>query len=307
MRPRRLAVVDVMRRLAVVATIGVLAAATGCARRTRTHGPGHAAAAAQGNAPAEASGGSDASEGSVDAREAEASAIDGASAARVAPAPGSTETAPDAPFRAPLVAARPHPATVHSAMAPGACAKEIERLGLPFTRSKQAAAGVAYAMRSSGPLHGVRIVIPGAPSKFGVMDCRLALALAGMAEVAATMGVVQIQVDNVHRTSAKLPRRGAGKSQHAYGLAADITTMKLSNGQVLSVERDWHAPIGSTSCGPDAVLEDPTPEAIALRNIVCELARRGVFHHMLTPGYDAAHRNHLHLDLKRGVTRTRIH
>lgn len=219
----------------------------------------------------------------------------------------SRKTVPDAPFRQPLTAASPHPATVHAELSPAACMKEMAARKLPFARSKQAAAGVASPLRSTGPLHGVRIVIPRAPSKFGVLDCRLALTLDDMASAAAELGVVEIHIDNTYRRSARLPRRGAGKSQHAYGLAADITTMKMADGQVLRVEPDWHAPIGGTPCGPDAVLEDPTPAAIALRNVVCELARRGVFHHMLTPGYDAAHRNHLHLDIKRGAKQTRIH
>ncbi len=290
--------------LALLAMLGVLAASSSCARRSRANDAARPAAAVAAASPA-AEGVAD--EMADEMAEQQGAATEDAPPAPVPASPGAMETAPDAPFRAPLVAAKPHPATWQAALAPGACMKEIERLGLAFTRSQQAAAGVAAPVRSSGPLHGVRIVIPRAPSKFGVLDCRLALALAGMAEVAASMGVVQIQVDNTHRTNAKLPRRGGGKSQHAYGLAADVTTMKLADGRVLSVERDWHAPIGSMPCGPDAVLEDPTPEAIALRNVVCELARRGVFHHLLTPGYDAAHRNHLHLDIKRGETRTRIH
>jgi hypothetical protein len=32
---------------------------------------------------------------------------------------------------------------------------------------------------------------------------------------------------------------------------------------------------------------------------VCDIVRSGLFHHVLTPSYDAAHRDHLHLDIKR--------
>lgn len=34
--------------------------------------------------------------------------------------------------------------------------------------------------------------------------------------------------------------------------------------------------------------------------LVCELARGGLFHTVLTPDHDRAHYNHLHLDLKEG-------
>ena len=47
--------------------------------------------------------------------------------------------------------------------------------------------------------------------------------------------------------------------------------------------------------GPSA----PSSETIALRNIVCALAAAGMFHRVLTPGYDAAHESHLHLDIAR--------
>jgi hypothetical protein len=283
----------------------LVAATSGCGAR-RTRGPATPPPAASPTAAERA----DDAEHDHDHDRDEARGEEPAADTDAPPVPASApsrKSAPDAPFRRPLAAASPHPATRHADMSPAACMKEIEAQKLPFARSKQPAAGVASPLRSTGPLHGVRLVIPRAPSKFGILDCRLALALSDMARAAAELGVVEIQIDNTYRKSARLPRRGGGKSQHAYGLAADITTMRLADGQVLRVEPDWHAPIGGTPCGPDAVLEDPTPAAVALRNVVCELARRGVFHHMLTPGYDAAHKNHLHLDIKRGARQTRIH
>ena len=34
---------------------------------------------------------------------------------------------------------------------------------------------------------------------------------------------------------------------------------------------------------------------------VCAVAREGIFHYLLTPNFNVAHRNHLHLDIKRGL------
>ena len=82
---------------------------------------------------------------------------------------------------------------------------------------------------------------------------------------------------------------------------------RLRDGTELNVERDWHAPIGSVSCGPDAHMDDPTPAAIALRDVVCAIARRGIFHHILSPSWDAAHHNHLHLDIARNASRQAMH
>lgn len=165
---------------------------------------------------------------------------------------------------------------------------------------------ILVPVRLTGTLHGVRFVTAPAPSPYGIADCRLVLALDDLASVLATFDVTTIRVDNLYRPRAKLP--GSPKrSQHAYGLAADITSVTLADGRTLSVEDDWHATIGEKACGPDAVMSEPDDDAIALRNLVCEIARRGIFHHLLTPGFNAAHRTHFHFDIQRGEKRWAIH
>ena len=46
-------------------------------------------------------------------------------------------------------------------------------------------------------------------------------------------------------------------------------------------------------------VQEACDEAVSLRNLFCDVARSGLFHHLLTPSYDLAHKNHLHLDIKR--------
>lgn len=72
------------------------------------------------------------------------------------------------------------------------------------------------------------------------------------------------------------------------------------------VERDFLGEIGKPVCGPKARIEarpdsdwQQIARAVRLRNLVCEWGRMGAFHHILTPNYDRAHQNHLHLDLQR--------
>jgi hypothetical protein len=218
-----------------------------------------------------------------------------------APPVEALPTTPEASFRAPIAPPRSPPASRYASLSAAGCKSELARRGLPFSPSERAAKNVATPLRPSGPLAGVKIVMPRKPSPFGILDCRLALALADVARLAAERGVVEVRIDNAHRPRAKLPTKSRKPSQHAYGLAADVTAFRLADGRVLDVERDWHAPIGATACGPDAVLSDPTPEAIALRDLVCAIARAGLFHHILTPSHDAAHRDHLHLDVQRGA------
>jgi len=192
------------------------------------------------------------------------------------------------------------PARRYANLSPGQCRRELSERKLAVKRRKGGARGVVTPLRISGPIHGVRFVAPGPPTAFGVLDCRFALVLDDFARTLAELDVAQVWLDNIYRRRAKLPGRRK-RSQHAYGLAADITALKLKDGRTLKLPDDWHAAIGATVCGPEAEMTDPSDDTVMLRNIVCEIARRGIFHHMLTPSFNRAHRNHFHFDIKRGA------
>ncbi|MCA9595007.1 MAG: extensin family protein [Myxococcales bacterium] len=191
-------------------------------------------------------------------------------------------------------------------LSPAACRAELAKQKLAVGRARRATPGVANPRRITGKIGGVRFVAPGGKSPYGILDCRLALTLVDMAAVLTRHDVASVRVDNFYRPKAHLPGKHA-KSQHAYGLAMDVFSMTLADGRELSVERDWHGTVGDKACGAESQPEAPTPETVALHDIVCDLARAGVFHHLLTPGFNAAHRNHLHLDIKRGDTAVIVH
>ncbi|MBK6515552.1 MAG: extensin family protein [Polyangiaceae bacterium] len=231
-------------------------------------------------------------------------------ASRPPPASPAADDSTGATYRAvvpPLPADAP--AIRIGALSDADCEKESARAGLPLEKVATGADGVASPMRLTGPLGGVRFVVPPASSPHGVLDCRLGLALADLASVLARFDVVEVKVDNFYRKNAVLPpgskkgkkaKRSAKPSQHARALAIDVTSFKLKDGRELTIPRDWHAPIGSVSCGPEATLEGSSVDAIHLRDLVCEIARRGIFHRVLTPSFNAAHRGHFHFDLGRG-------
>jgi hypothetical protein len=183
---------------------------------------------------------------------------------------------------------------------PGQCREELRRRKLSVTLLG-GVAGVAAPVRLAGELSGVRFVAPGRKSVYGILDCRLAVVLDELAKLLAERGVVAVQVDNFYRPRSRLPGRRK-KSQHAYGLAIDIYGFTLADGTTLVVERDFHGTIGSTPCGPEADRgPDGNPQAVALRNLTCAIAQSRLFNHLLTPGYDKAHSNHLHADIQRGA------
>ncbi len=208
---------------------------------------------------------------------------------------------PPAPYQQamPPVDRRDAPAREIASLSPRACRDRVRAAKLPV-KLAGGAPGVAAPMRLDGRLHGVTFRGPGAKSKHSIMDCRLVLALEAFAKVLATHGVTDVHYGNTYRPKARFGgQRGRTPSQHAYALAIDIVRFDLRDGTVLRVEEDYHGDLGKPSCGPDAAMSERTPASILFRNIVCDVARAGVFHHMLTPNHDAAHRTHFHFDVQR--------
>lgn len=78
-------------------------------------------------------------------------------------------------------------------------------------------------------------------------------------------------------------------SEHAYANAIDIGSFTLKDGRTIQVERDFD-------------MGDGTPKktsALFLRKISNRAYDEDVFSHVLTPFWDALHKNHFHLDLAR--------
>ncbi|MDP9143890.1 MAG: extensin family protein, partial [Actinomycetota bacterium] len=175
-----------------------------------------------------------------------------------------------------------------ASLSPQRCWTELSRRKLGVTRWKGFASGVATPVRVTGDIAGVRFVTPGRKSPYGILDCRLALELAELSEVLLRHDVVQVNVDNMYRPRARLPGRKK-PSQHSYGLAIDMTRFKLKDGSELVIERDFQGAIGEPVCGSGARASAELPDAARkLRNLICEVARLELFHHILTPNHDAA-------------------
>lgn len=189
-------------------------------------------------------------------------------------------------------------AMLHANLSPAQCRTRLAAKKASFKRQGPTP-GIANPLRITGSIGGVRFVAPGGKSPYGLLDCRLALTLIEFAAFLEERGIVEVLVDNFYRPNARLPSKRAKKSQHAYGLAIDVMALEHRDGRVFDVEDDWGAGIETEACGPKATLSKPTDNTVALRNLFCELVQAQLFHHHLTPSYDRAHRNHLHLDIKR--------
>ncbi|WP_404481432.1 extensin family protein [Novosphingobium sp. BL-52-GroH] len=104
----------------------------------------------------------------------------------------------------------------------------------------------------------------------------------------ATLGTRVVRVE--HLGTANCRRIGGGDegtwSEHATGNAIDIAAFVLADGRRISVRRDWRAR------GTSGV------EASAFLHMVRDSACAG-FATVLSPDYNAAHADHLHLDQAR--------
>ncbi len=135
------------------------------------------------------------------------------------------------------------------------------------------------------------------------MDCELARSLVVAAPYLQERDIVEVAdmgVYNYRCIGGGTPGEDCPEdeaSQHAYAMAIDIAGFTTSGGEFLSVEDDW-------IIDPDDV---PTCEAEAqgdknalLHELMCELKGDGVWNIVLTPNYNAAHRDHFHVDLTEG-------
>ena len=163
---------------------------------------------------------------------------------------------------------------------PPACFAALDTAGLRYDRVPD--------QRGSCPLvNAVRLSGPGYSSGF-VATCPLAVALALFERHALRLaaqrwfdrGVRRIEHVGTYACRNVYGREKGRRSEHASANAIDITGFVLSDGRPVSVQRDW---------GGDS------PRARFLRDVRDGACR--FFDVVLSPGYNAAHRDHLHFDM----------
>jgi hypothetical protein len=195
-----------------------------------------------------------------------------------------------------------HPATRYAAMDAPRCLAELAHRGVTFSPVPQAP-GVRIPVRLRHPVGGVlyrsdspQHVRDSGP--YDVFDCRLALSLHDLSKVLRAHDIDEVRIYSAWRP-AKLG--GHEPLRHAAGLAVDVARLGKrvsphSERVWLRVERDFGGRIGAPVCGTAAALL-ASAEARELRSIACEVADQHLFTSILTPNYNWAHRNHIHLEI----------
>jgi hypothetical protein len=164
--------------------------------------------------------------------------------------------------------------------------------------------GVEDPVTVTLPLNGMAYRYSGntAPRSTFFMDCQLAVSLAQAAPLLRRRGVVEVADIGVYNYrcigGGTPPDCPNGISQHAYALAIDIAGFTDEAGAFYSVNDDWIIdPDGEDTC---AAPTDPGADTF-LHEAICELKAAGVWNIVLTPNYNAAHRDHFHVDLTPGA------
>jgi hypothetical protein len=128
-----------------------------------------------------------------------------------------------------------------------------------------------------------------------VLTCGMALALASFEHI------LQDEAGRIfHSPVARIDQLGTYNcremvtypgwvSEHAYANAIDVARFVLKNGTTVHVLRDFDV-------GDEAPAK---PGGLFLRVVSQRANDEDVFSHVLTPFFDAAHKNHFHLDLAR--------
>jgi len=216
-------------------------------------------------------------------------------AAAHSPPPRATAVA-DSEAR-PTAAATARPRQPSGGGSEAACYAQLHDAGVGFEEVPATKApGVAWPIDLTTPIDGVRIQGGGkknAPTNY--LDCRLARALLEWAPALRDSGVVGL----VHMSAYRRDAVVAGSTQqsgHASGQAIDVGRFQMRDGTELSVLDDWT----NRDRGADPCREWRTDNDAArvMRKLVCDAVERDVFQMALTPHYNDAHKNHVHLELR---------
>ena len=181
------------------------------------------------------------------------------------------------------------------------CHGWLDLYGLTY-ETGPAQLGVADPVTVTLPLNGVayRYASNTAPRTTLFMDCQLARSLARAAPILRARGVVEVAdigIYNYRCIGGGQPPCEGGMSQHAYALGIDLAGFTDGDGVFSSVNDDWVID-GSDEKTCTAAAE-PGKDAF-LHELICALKGAGVWNIVLTPNYNAAHRNHFHVDLTPG-------
>jgi hypothetical protein len=177
------------------------------------------------------------------------------------------------------------------------CHAMLDALGLDW-EAASATRGIDDPVRVQALINGVTFNNGSGNPAAMLMDCELGVRLHALAGVLRAHGIdslIHYGVYNYRCIGGGDPDSGTcTPSQHAYARAIDLHSFS-GGGVTYSTETDFV--ITSSSECPMESFDD---EDRVLKEIACALFAERIFQIILTPNYNADHRNHYHVDLSEG-------
>jgi hypothetical protein len=164
--------------------------------------------------------------------------------------------------------------------------------------------GVEDPVTAMMPINGLAFRTGGGTQRMTMFgDCTLFKSLAEAAPYLRRRRIVEVTDLGTYNyrcinNAGTPPDCVSGLSQHAFGNAIDIASLTDEDGTTYSVKNDWVIdPSSEPTCSAST---EPGKDAF-LHELICELKQAGVWNIVLTPNYNAAHRDHFHVDLTAGA------
>lgn len=182
------------------------------------------------------------------------------------------------------------------------CREWLDLYGIPYTVGPSNP-GVTDPVTVTTPINGMPFRYSGNANVRATffMDCSLARSLVQAAPHMRSRGIVEVTDIGVYNYrcigGGTPPDCPNGISQHAYAKAIDIAGVKDTAGVFYSVNDDWVIDPSTEKTCEAATSND---KDAFLHELICAIKADKVWNIVLTPNYNAVHRNHFHVDLTTG-------
>ncbi len=166
-----------------------------------------------------------------------------------------------------------------------------------------ASPGVMDPVTVTMPINGMPYRSGGALRTKMFGDCSIVRALAEAAPMMRARMIVEVTDLGVYNyrcigNTGTPPNCPNGISEHAYGNAIDLASFKDAGGTSYVVKTDFVIDPASEKTCTAATVEGKDR---FLHELICALKAAHVFNIVLTPNYNADHRDHFHVDLTAGA------
>lgn len=166
------------------------------------------------------------------------------------------------------------------------CYDALAETSVPFRPRPEISPIVASPVELLGPIDGVwfRMTHEERPL---VMSCEMAIRLPALIAILKEHDIYGVEILSSYRTTPIT-------SFHTMGLALDLSRFWTENGWLSVLHHYEETPMQETCSGP----QPRNRRARTLRTMACEMSRTRLLSSILTPNYNAGHRDHFHIDAR---------